>query len=419
MRITATPKPSKLYRTFRYQLDLTDAQIVALCFWLAACAYVYNWALTRRREQYEAWKGDNSVKKSLTRFDQHEELKAFRVLSVALLNVPVVVLRSAIDRLDEAFQGFFRRVAEGDDPGYPRYRKGDRYDSFCFPWQASEIVGSGRSARLWIPLFGYVKLNMYRPLKGTPKTVAIHRESTGKWYVCICCDLGEAPAKLDPSTIRDDRKVGMDLGVTSLVATSDGELVDNPRHFEKSQDQLAARQRRVMKVTQPGSNGRKRARRLVAKTHKRIANQRRDFMFKLAKRLVKENDLIAFEQLNIAGLAQGKLGKHVNNAAWRILVQAIMCKAEEAGTWAVGVDPRYTSQECSRCGRLVPKNLHVRVHRCPHCELVLDRDVNAARVILARGVTALGTSVEQATEARCSAKARRSKKSTATTVERN
>jgi putative transposase len=272
------------------------------------------------------------------------------------------------------------------------------------------ITGSGRSARLRIPLFGNVKINLYRPLKGTPKQVTIHRESTGRWWACIMCDLGEAPAKLDPATIREDRKVGIDLGLTNVIATSDGEVVANPRHFQKEQDRLAERQRRVAKQTQKGSNGHKKAKRLVAKSHKRIANQRRDFFWKLAKALVLANDLIAIEKLNIAGLAQSGLGKHVNYVAWRILVHAIMCKAEEAGAWVIEVDPRYTSQECSGCGHVVPKDLSVRVHHCSFCGLTLDRDVNAARVILMRAVAAPGMGVEQAADARRSVKARRSKR---------
>lgn len=258
-------------------------------------------------------------------------------------------------------------------------------------------------------MFGMVKINLYRELRGTPKEVTIHRESTGKWWACISCDIGEAPAKLDVAAIADERKVGIDLGLTSIIATSDGEVVDNPRHFQKAKEQLAARQRRVEKETQKGSNGRARVRRLVAKTHKHIANQRRDFAWKLAKSLVLANDLIALEKLNIAGLAQGMLGKHVNYVAWRILVHAIMCKAEEAGAWVVEIDPRYTTQECSGCGNVKPKDLSERIHHCSICGLTLDRDVNAARVVLARAVAALGTSVEKATAARSVGKARRSK----------
>jgi putative transposase len=408
MKVVSTPKPKTMRRTFRCPLDLKFGEVVRLRFWLAACAYVYNWALTRRCEQYAAWKAGTATKKGLTCFDQKKELVAFRTLSFALLALPSDVLRSAIDRLEKAFDGFFRRVAEGSDPGFPRYRKHDRYDSFSFPWADGMIVGTGRSARLRIPKFGMVKLNLYRELRGTPKQITIQRESTGKWWACISCDLGEAPAKLAPIAIQSFRMVGIDLGLISLIATSDGEVVDNPRHFKKSQKQLAARQRRMEKETQPGSNGRRVARRLTAKCHKHIANQRKDFAWKLAKTLVKTNDLISLEKLNIKALCASALGKHVNHAAWGKLIHAIRCKAEEAGTLVVEVDPRYTSQECCGCGNIKPKDLSERWHHCSLCGMSLDRDVNAARVVLARGVAALGTSADKASTARCVGKARRS-----------
>lgn len=273
------------------------------------------------------------------------------------------------------------------------------------------ITGTGRHARIRIPgQKNPFKFFLYRPLRGTPKRVTIHRDATGCFTVQMACELGDVSTKMAPEAIPTDRKVGIDLGLISLIATSNGETVPNPKHFQKSQEKLAAQQRRVEKESQKGSNGRRNKRRLVAKTNKKIKNQRRDFMFKLAKLVVAANHLIVIEKLNIKGLAQSGLAKYVNYVGWRILIQTIKCKAEEAGVLVVEVDPRYTSQECCGCGDIKRKDLRQRWHHCTLCGMSLDRDVNAARVILARGVAALGTSVEQAPGACSPVKARRSKR---------
>ena len=231
---------------------------------------------------------------------------------------------------------------------------------------------------------------MYRPLKGVPIEACIKRTSTG-WFASILCDVGEAPKKEEPKEY-----VGIDVGLSSFATLSTGEKIPNPRYYRESEVLLAERQRKLAKKKKR-SKSRKKAKKLVAKTHQKITNQRLDFVRKLAKDLYKRFDFIAFENLNIAGMAQNHcLSKSILDAAWGLFILCLTNKAEEAGKWAVGSNPYGTSQDCSGCGERVPKTLADREHVCPYCGLKLDRDHNAALNILAlgRSVVSCGDSKE-------------------------
>jgi putative transposase len=226
---------------------------------------------------------------------------------------------------------------------------------------------------------GRIKLHLSRPVEGTVKTVTLKRDSRGDWWVTFSCD--SVPARPLPDT---GRAVGVDLGLNVFLATSDGETVDNPRHLRTAEADLRRAQRRVSRRKR-GGNRRRKAVRVLARKHRRVQDARRDFHFKTALDLVRRYDLIAVENLNIRGLARTRLAKSIGDAGWGQFLHALATKAESAGREVIAVDPRGTSQECSDCGATPDKRktLSVRTHRCV-CGLVLDRDVNAARNILAR-----------------------------------
>ena len=287
-------------------------------------------------------------------------------------------------RLDNAFAAFFRRCKSGKTPGYPRFKGRERFRSFDIgsqPIFAND--DTSKKAFIKVPKIGHIRFKRYRPLQGTVKNVTIKCENDGKWFVLFKCDLGAAPQKVAPNTL-----IGIDLGLSTLVATDDGQLIDNPRFAAKAQAKLAQRQRRLA-LKRKGSKSRKRAKRLVSRANTHIKNQRKDHAWKTARALLEQCDAIAFEDLNIKKMLEGKERSFsISDAGWRQLINCLICKAEEAGKWAIGVDPRMTSQRCSGCGKIVPKTLADRVHICSHCGLVLDRDINAAR-----NVRALGRSV--------------------------
>lgn len=315
-----------------------------------------------------------AVPKRLNYNAQTKDLTQLRASDPLYAAMPVEAGRSALRTLQRAFDGFFRRVKSGETPGYPRFKGRDRFSSF----------GVGRTKvegkKFRVPNLGLVKFHLYRPIEGEVRDVRLSRKAD-RWYVSFSCDVGDAPAKRPVS-----KAVGIDLGLNAFAVLSDGKRVENPRFFRKGEDLLAYRQR-VLATKKRGSKNRFRAKLLVQKACAHVHNQRIDFARKLASELFTTYDLIAYEDLNIRGLARTRLAKSINDAAWGGFICALVSKAECAGTWAVPVNPRGTSIRCSRCGEEVRKTLADRIHRCT-CGLVLDRDENAARNILALGRSA-------------------------------
>jgi putative transposase len=182
----------------------------------------------------------------------------------------------------------------------------------------------------------------------------------------------------------------VDVGLAKFATFSTGEQVENPRFFRKDAPALAKAQRKLAKA-EPGTPERRKRRKVVAHIHERIGNRRKDFAHKLSRRLVNEFDIIVFEDLHIAGLLKNHtLAKSIADAAWNQLATYTRYKAANAGRTYLAIDPRGTSQRCSRCQGVVRKELSVRVHHCPYCGLEIDRDLNAALNILAVGLHSSG-----------------------------
>jgi len=184
---------------------------------------------------------------------------------------------------------------------------------------------------------------------------------------------------------------GIDVGLTSFLTTDKGKKIDNPRYLRKSEEKLSKIQRWHSRKKLKSSN-RKKSRLRVARLHEKVFNQRQDFLHKLSNKLVKSFQLIAFEKLNIKGMRKNKyLSKSISDASWGRFLQQLTYKAAEAGVWAVGINPNNTSQSCSGCKATIKKTLATRRHKCPHCGLTIDRDINAARNILQLALDTVGT----------------------------
>jgi len=290
-----------------------------------------------------------------------------------------------LKRLDHSYKAFFRRVQSEETPGFPRFKSSKRYNSFSLMISASKVVPKteGSSALVRVPKLGLVKFNQYRPHLGKIRNTVVKHEA-GKWFVIFQCDLGTSPETVVDST----KSVGIDLGLTHFATLDSGETVENPRFFKAGQETLAKRQRKLSRKRR-GSRSRQRAKTLVQRAHLHIKNQRLDHARKLAKFLFSRFDVVCYENLQIANMIQGNLSKAISDAGWSILLKCLRCKAENAGKLAIGVDPRGTTQRCHGCGEIVPKGLRVRVHNCPFCGLVMDRDQNAALNIKALGLSAV------------------------------
>ncbi len=350
-----------MFRTYKYRIRPTASQEATLLSWLDLTRELYNAALLERRDAWE------KQKKSITRFDQQAQIPEIRELRQEI-DTPVAALRGSLRRIDLAFSAFFKRCKTGEKAGYPRFKSKCRWDSIEFDTKPSKNLLQGK--RIYIPKLGLVRISLHRPIEGTPATLKLKREN-GKWYALIGCD--DVPEKTLAPT---GREVGIDLGLLSFVATSGGEIFENPRALKTARLHLERAQRRVTR-RKKGSNRRRKAVVLLAKRHARVANIRRENHIKVARSMVSKYDTLYIEALNIKALSRSRLSKSINDAAWSNFKHWLSCKAEEAGRVVVEVDPRFTSQTCSSCGRIEKKTLGTRVHEC-ECGLVLDRDINAA-----------------------------------------
>ncbi len=391
-------KESKsMMKAFKYRLYPTRKQADVLQFTLDRNRELYNAALEERRE---AWR---MCKASVTYEMQSAQLPAIKEDRPEYNEVYAQVLQDTLKRVDKAFKNFFRRVKKGEKAGYPRFQGYHRYDSFTYP-QVERLKGKAlvriEDGRVILPKIGHVKVKQHRPIEGKVKTATIKREGD-LWYIVFACEI-EAQTKL-PYT---DLPIGIDMGLKHFMTDSNGDVVDNPRFFRKSHGRLKSKQQRLAKKKR-GSNRRRRAVKLQASAHKKVANQRRDFHHKQGRRLVDTFETIVFEDLSMHHMVkrpkakQDENGKYLHNGAagksglnksildagWGSFIDKVLHKAEWAGVTVMQVDPKKTSQMCSACGKEGEhKDLSVRTHVCIHCGVVLDRDHNAARNILDRGL---------------------------------
>lgn len=363
-------------RTYKYRLFPTKAQRTAMQMSLDACRRVYNETLANRKN---AWEEDQT---SISRYETIKMIPDWKQEHPFLLDAYSQSLQEACTRVDLAFKAFFRRVKAGKKPGYPRFRGQFRYDSFTYPQSGFSLLDNGK---LRLSKIGEVKIKLHRPIGGKIKSLTIRRDGVGHWYACFSCKVDQKPLP------QIDTVVGVDVGLASFATYSSGEKVSNPHFFRKEETALARAQRRLSK-TKKGTTERNRRRKILSHIHKRIANKRRDFAHKLSRKLVNNFGVIAFEKLDIQDMMDNNwrsMNKSISDVAWRQFVQFVAYKAEDAGRNFVQVDPRNTTKMCSLCGRLVEKDLSVRIHNCTFCGLVLDRDENAAINILRLGIQSL------------------------------
>lgn len=362
-----------LIRTYKYKLKPTKGQVERLQWTLDRCRELYNAALEERIRAYK------KAKASLNYVKQTYALKEIKQVRPEYKEVNAQVLENVLRRLDNAYKAFFRRVKNGEKAGFPRFKGKHRYDSFTYrQYGKLKKIFKKSPKHIYLPAIGDVKIHLHRAIEGKIKTCTIKRDSCGDWWATLSC---EVQAQSLPKT---GQVVGIDVGVSNIIATSDGELVQAPRHLRKAEKALRKAQRRLSR-RKKGSERRKKARLAVAKIHRKTQRQRLDFLHKLTTNLVKKYDLIALEALTLQGLNKGILAKSFNDVALGHFNHLLDYKAADAGKTVVRVDPRYTSQDCSCCGhRSGKKPLHVRSWTCEKCQAKHDRDINAAKNILAK-----------------------------------
>jgi len=364
-----------MLKAFKYRIYPTKAQRSKMEETLELCRWTYNETLAYRKNSFE------QEGKSISKYETHYLLPEWKKNKPELKEVFSQTLQNVQERVDLAFKAFFRRVKAGEAPGYPRFKGKGWYDSFTYPQLGFKLS----FGKLRLSKIGDVKIKLHRPIEGEIKRLTVRRSSTGKWFACFSVEIDD-PAK---PPWKGGLMAGIDVGLESFATLSNGEKIDNPRFFRSEEKALAIAQRRLSKY-EKGTPERRRALKVVQRTHERIANRRYDFAHQVSHNLVERFGLIAFEDLSITKMLKNRcLAKSISDAAWRMLVITTSYKAESAGSMVVLVDPRNTSQLCSRCGLKVPKSLSDRVHECHQCGLVMDRDENAAINILRLGLQSL------------------------------
>lgn len=375
-------------KTYKFRIFPSKEQVRVLNETLELCRWTYNQTLAYRKNLWE------TEKKNTSKYDSHYLLPIWKKEKPELRNVFSQVLQNVQERVDLAFQAFFRRVKAHENPGYPRFKGRGWYDSFTYPQSG---FGIKEDKTLWLSKIGEIKIKLHRSIEGVIKRLTINRTIRGKWYASFSVE-----QVLDPALSNHSELVtGVDLGLSSFATFSDGSKIENPRFFRIEESALTKIQSKRDKMPK-GSLERKNATKVLQRIHERIADKRLNFAHQLSRDLTEKYGTLCFEDLNIKSMMENGtrgLSKSIGDASWNILVRLVQFKAESAGAVVVLVDPRNTSKICSRCGMIVEKDLSVRIHKCS-CGLEMDRDQNAALNILRLGLQSLG-STNRSVEAPC------------------
>lgn len=374
-------------KAYKFRLYPAKQQEQTLFWTLSRCRELYNAALAERKEAYRV------AGKSISYYEQKRDLPEIKKdIREEYQNIHSQVLQDVLLRLEKAFKTFFRRLKNGENPGYPRFQGRNRYDSFTYPQGGYAVDVHEKRATLILSKIGAIKIKLHRNIEGQIKTCTIKHEA-GQWYAIFSCEV-ERPEPL-PEV---ESEVGIDLGITHFAALSDGTFIESPRYYRKAQADLKRKQRALSRKKRE-SHRREKARRHVAKAHRKVANQRRDFQHQQASKLVQKHQVLVFEDLHLTNLvrrpkskqdedgnslpngaaSKGGLNKSLLDNGLSQFVQIVTYKAASAGRQVCTIDPKNTSQICSACGKKGPKkDLSERLYICIHCGIVLDRDTNAA-----------------------------------------
>lgn len=380
--MTVSVDPAEQVRAYKYRFYPSSEQEELLRRTMGCVRLVYNKALAVRTEgwyQRQQRIGYNETSSMLTEWKKQENLSF-------LNEVSCVSLQQTLRHLGKAFENFWAKRAKY--PNFKKKRNGGNaeFTRSAFKW---------KDGKLWLakcsePL--NIVWSRYFPEACNPSTVTVKLEPSGRWYVSFLVD-DPTLKSLPPTT----KNIGLDAGLTSLATTSDGVKIANPKHFNGKYRQLKAAQKTLSR-RQKDSKNREKARRQVARIQAQIKDSRQDFLHKLTTQLVRENQVIAVEDLAVRNMVKNRsLARSISDAGWGELVRQLEYKCQWYGRELVKIDRFFpSSKKCGKCNFVMDKlPLSVREWECPNCRTNHDRDINAANNILAAGlaVTVCGANI--------------------------
>lgn len=348
-----------MIRTYKRKLKLSKTQEQRLSSWIGACRVVYNMGLEIRKATYQA----NGT--TVNMYALMRQLKDIKFVDW-IADVPHESLEKSIKRLDGAFKAFFRTYKKGG--GYPKFANKKRYKSVGF--KTVKII----DGCVILPKIGRLKMFKDSEILGIPKNATIKIEPTG-FFICIQCK--DVPKKFDS----ENQAVGLDMGISNFCVNSNGDVIANPKHFEKYERRLRIENRSLARKKRGSNRWNKQVQKL-AKLHHTIGNVRRDFLHKESTKIAKANSHVFVEDLKVVSMAKNKsLSKHILDCGWGMFREMLEYK-----TTVIRVDAKHTSQCCNKCGDINPDNRKTQSEfvclKCGHAD---NADGNAAKNILSRG----------------------------------
>jgi putative transposase len=360
-------------RAYQFRFYPTDEQQYQLAQTFGCCRKVYNHFLAYRSE---AWSERQERVSGVDTINMLPGLKQgeFPYLK-AVSSVP---LQQALRHLQRGFVNFWEGRAK-----YPRFKS--KHHKQAATYARNGFTFDPSQKRLTIAKLGIVNVKWSQDVPVDPSTVILSKTPSGRYYVSLHCEVEVQPL---PAVTQE---IGIDVGLTHTATLSTGEQIGNPRHTRTYEKKLARAQREMAR-RQKGSQNRKKARLKVAQVHQKIADCRMDFVHQMTTRLIRENQVIVVEDLNIKGMIKNpRLAKHIADVSWGEIFRQLEYKAAWYGRTFVQIDRFYpSSEQCSGCGCIVDKSpLSIRAWTCPKCDAVHDRDHNAAKNIVAAGQAVL------------------------------
>jgi putative transposase len=363
-----------IQKAYKFRLYPNKEQREILSKFFGQSRFVYNYFLKRRIDYYIEHK-DDPDKKGLTYFDTTKILTELKKQDgyLWLQESNAQVLQQSLRRLDVAYNNFFNKRAK-----FPNFKKKVAKQSITIP-QNFSIANS----KLNIPKLNNIKVTLHRDITGKQKHIVITKESSGKYYVSVICEVViDIPVKVI------EKEIGIDLGLKTFIVTSDGDKINKPKFLHQSENKLKHNQK-LLSNKKKGSNNRNKQRIKVARLHEKITNQRNDFLHKISKQLVDENQAIYAEDLNVKGmLANHKLSKSISDCGWYTLIKYLEYKSNWYGNIFKQIDRFFpSSKRCNNCGWINSSlKLSDREWICKNCNTLIDRDTNAAKNVLLFGI---------------------------------